>query len=173
MSRKVSMVIAWACTALLVFVPLATLYYLVNLDEFAQLAQSNISFSIQWATVSQGQWYAVWVVTVLYISLGLLGLFFLRRAFQNFARGELFNDENSRDLRRFSLFLFAQALATPLHVSIMSLALSLNHPAGQKLLAISFGSNELKAIGVALVLWVLSDLLVEGGKLQSENQQFV
>ena len=55
----------------------------------------------------------------------------------------------------------------------MSLALSLNHPAGQKLLAISFGSNELKAIGVALVLWVLSDLLVEGGKLQSENQQFV
>ncbi|MEM1403053.1 MAG: DUF2975 domain-containing protein [Pseudomonadota bacterium] len=173
MSRKVSMMIAWACALLLAGVPLTAIYYLVDLEGFAQLAQENIGLSIQWWTVSNAQWYAVWLVTMLYVSLGLVGLYYLRRAFQNFAQGELFNDENSRDLRRFSLFLIAQAFATPLHVSIASVLLSLNHPTGEKLLAISFGSNEVKAIGVALVLWVLSDLLVEGGKLQSENQQFV
>ena len=41
------------------------------------------------------------------------------------------------------------------------------------MLAISVGSNELKAIGVAMVLWVLSDLLVEGGRLHDENKLFV
>ena len=57
--------------------------------------------------------------------------------------------------------------------TFMSVVLSLNHPAGERMLTISLGSNEFKAIGVALVLWVMSELLIEGCRLQTENQQFV
>ncbi|MEM1145957.1 MAG: DUF2975 domain-containing protein [Pseudomonadota bacterium] len=173
MSRRVSLAIAWACSFLLVAVPVGALFYAVNLESFALLARENIGLPIQWRTVSEGQWYAAWLLTAAYLSIGLVGLYFLRRAFKNFAAGELFNNVNSRDLRRFSVFLIAQAIATPVHLSLLSVLLSLNHPAGQKLLAISFGSNELKAIAVALILWVLSDLLVEGAKLHAENKQFV
>lgn len=173
MSRKLSLVIAWACTLLLIIVPLAAVLLLLRLDDFAHLAQAGIALPIQWWTVSEGQWYAAWLLTTAYVSIGLVGLYFLRRAFLKFADGELFNVENSRDLRRFSLFLIAQAIATPIHLSLMSVLLSLNHPAGEKMLSIAIGSNELKAIGVALVLWVMSDLLVEGGRLDAENRQFV
>jgi hypothetical protein len=69
--------------------------------------------------------------------------------------------------------LFAQALAKPLHFSISSVLLSLNHPAGQKMLSASFGSNEVKVIALAMMLWVISDLLVQGSKLESENKQFI
>jgi actin-like ATPase involved in cell morphogenesis len=49
----------------------------------------------------------------------------------------------------------------------------MNHPAGQKILSISFGSDEIKVIALAMILWVMSDLLVIGNKLDSENKQFV
>ncbi len=173
MSRKLSSVIAWACLCLLVITPVAALFYLLRLEQFAELARASIGLPIQWWTVSNGQWYSLWAITAAYLSIGLVGLYFLRRAFSNFAKGELFNISNSRDLRRFSVLLFVQALATPLHFSLASIILSLNHPAGEKMLSISVGSNELKAICVALVLWVMSDLLVEGCRLHAENKQFI
>lgn len=154
-------------------VPAVALFFLANLDSFAQFTRNSIGLPIEWQTVSAGQWYAFWALTALYLSIGLVGLYFLRRAFANFAQGELFNMANSRDFRGFSILLLAQALATPLHFALSSALLSLNHPAGEKMLSIAFGSNELKAIGVAIVLWVVSNLLLEGCKLQTENRQFV
>tara|TARA_R110000782_G_scaffold56616_14_gene118679 strand:+ start:98 stop:619 length:522 start_codon:yes stop_codon:yes gene_type:complete len=172
-TRRLSLLISWAATALLVLVPLAAIYYLADLAAFAKLARVSIGLPIQWQTVTQAQVLALWTLTALYVSIGLAGLHYLRRAFAHFAQGELFNSANSRDLRRFAILLLIHALASPLHFALSSVLLSLNHPAGQKMLSIAFGSNELKAIGVALVFWVMSNLLVEGGRLQTENQQFI
>lgn len=173
MTRRLSLVISWACAVLMMLVPAVALFFLVNLESFAGFVRSSIGVPIQWQTVSDRQWYAQWLLMALYVSIGLFGLYFLRRAFANFANGELFNLTNSRDLRGFSILLLIQALATPLHFALSSVLLSLNHPAGQKMLSISFGSNEFRAVGVALVLWVMSNLLVEGCRLQTENRQFV
>lgn len=149
------------------------LYFALDLNAFAQFVRNSFEMPIHWQTVADAQWYGLWALTTLYVSIGLAALYFLRRPFANFARGELFNLTNSHDLRRFSILLLIQAVATPLHLALLSVLLSLNHPAGEKMLAISFGSNEVKAIGVAMVLWVMSNLLVEGCKLQTENRQFV
>ena len=173
MNRTLSMVISWVCLCVLVVVPVIGLFYLVRLEHFVEFIQSTVGLPIQWSTVTSAQWYGLWVIMAVYVSIGLVGLYFLRRAFVNFAQGELFNRANSRDLRRFSIFLLVQAVSTPVHILLSSVLLSLNHPAGQKMLSIGFGSNEFKAIGVALVLWVLSDLLVEACNLDAENKQFV
>lgn len=77
------------------------------------------------------------------------------------------------NVRRFAVLLFIQTLAQPFHFALSSVLLSLNHPAGQKMLSFSVSSGDLRSIAVALILWVMSDLLVEGSKLQTENQQFV
>jgi hypothetical protein len=173
MTRRLSLMIAWGCRALLALLPVAALYGLLNIEAFAGLARDQWALPVQWDTVGTAQWYALWGLIVLYLSLGAVGLYFLQRAFTNFAAGELFNAANSRDLKRFSGLLLIQACATPLYFALASLLLSLHHPAGEQFLSLSFGSNELKAIVVGLVLWVLSDLLVEGGRLQHENRQFV
>ena len=149
------------------------MYFLINIELFSDMARSNLGLPIQWQTVSSIQWYSLWLLTVFYIATGLASLYFLRRAFSNFAKGQLFNHSNSRDLRMFSILLFAQALAKPLHFSISSVLLSMNHPAGQKILSVSFGSGEVKMIALAMILWVMSDLLVKGSKLENENKQFI
>ncbi len=173
MTRRLSLLIAWGATALLIVVPCGALVLLAKVPWLAELAKQNLRLPIDWQTVTHTQLYALWGLTALYLSIGLFGLYFLRRAFLSFAGGDLFNLANSQDLRRFSMLLLAHALATPVHVALTSVLLSLNHPPGEKMLSIAFGSNELRAIGVGLVLWVMSNLLVEGTKLQTENRQFV
>ncbi len=173
MTRQFSQLITFGCTAILIATPTIALYFLINIELFASMAKSSMNLPIQWETVSNTQWYSLWVLTLLYVSVGLTGLYFLRRAFSSFARGEFFHFNNSRDLRLFSAFLFVQALANPLHFSIASILLSMNHPAGQKMLSISLGSGEIKVIALAMILWVMSDLLVGASKLQNENKQFI
>ncbi len=173
MTQQFSRIIAFGCMAILITVPIIALYFLINIDQFAEIARNNIALPIQWQTVSIMQWYSLWLLTALYAAIGLTGLYFLRRAFSNFAKGELFNYSNSRDLRLFSILLFVQALAKPLLFSLSSIVLSINHPAGQKMLSVSFGSDEVKVIALAMILWVMSDLLVRGSKLENENKQFI
>lgn len=173
MTRQFAQLIAFGCIALLIAIPLAGLYFLFDIDLFATMAKSSLNLPIQWQTVSNMQWYSLWLLTLLYVATGLAGLYFLRRAFANFARGALFDHSNSRDLRLFSVFLFAQALAKPLHFSLASILLSMNHPAGQKMLSISLGSDEIKVIALAMILWVMSDLLVSANTLEKENKQFI
>ncbi|MEE9346320.1 MAG: DUF2975 domain-containing protein [Methylococcales bacterium] len=173
MTQQFSRLIALGCIAILIMAPFIALYFLINIELFAVMARSNLGLPMQWQTVSDIQWYSLWLLTVFYVATGLAGLYFLRRAFSNFAKGQLFNHSNSRDLRLFSILLFAQALAKPLHFSISSMLLSMNHPAGQKILSVSFGSDEVKVIALAMILWVMSDLLVRSSKLESENKQFI
>lgn len=173
MTRQFSLFIALGCMAMLAAAPVAALYLLFDIEKFALLASSTLRLPIQWHSVSTVQWYSLWGLSMAYVAIGLAGLYFLRRAFANFAKGQLFNYSNSRDLRRFAVLLFIQALAKPVHFSLSSVLLSMHHPAGQKLLSISVGSGEIKVIALAMILWVMSDLLIRGSQLEDENKQFV
>jgi hypothetical protein len=66
-----------------------------------------------------------------------------------------------------------QAAARPLHHVLMGLLLSMNHPSGEKRLAISFGSLELQLIALAMIMWVVSSLLVTASHYEKENKQFI
>jgi len=173
MTRRFSLLIANGCLALLVVVPLAALYLLADIEAFAALASRNLPLPIRWHTVTDAQWYGLWCLTALYVGLGLAGIVFLRRAFARFADGELFTVNNSRHLRLFSIFVFAQALAKPVHFALSSVLLSWHHPPGQKVLSIMLGSGECQLIALAMILWVMSDLLVKARTLEHENRQFV
>lgn len=173
MTRFFSHLIVWGCSLILLAVPAGAIYLVANLNAFEALAINNLALPIRWPTVTSGQWYLAWFTTALYLTIGLAGLIFLRRAFINFSRGQMFDEENSRNFRRFAIFLFIQALAKPIHIAVLSVVLSWNHPAGQSLLSIAFGTSELRNIALGAVLWVISDLLVAGSKLRAENQAFV
>ncbi len=173
MTLKLAALVAWLCTAWLVTLPTAALYFLVRIESFGSLTMTNLAMPIQWYTVSHGQWYALWAITALYLALGYAGAWYLRRAFSSFARGDWFNIDNSRYLRRYAALLILQGAAAPLHFGLASVILSLNHPAGERLLSISVGSNVAVMIIAGFIFWVLADLLVEGTKANAENRQFV
>jgi hypothetical protein len=173
MTLHLSRLIAWGCLAVLLAAPVAAGYLLFDLEQFAAIAQKNLQLPIQWPTVGAGQWYLLWAVTVLYLVPTLLGLHFLRRAFNRFANNELFNENNSKNLRLFSICLMVQALCKPVHLAAASVILSWQHPPGKKTLVITFGSSELITLALAVILWVVSDLLVKSRELEQENKAFI
>ncbi len=173
MSKRFSLVISWVCVAVMIVVPVTAFWLLIDLNTFKTLAERNLGLPIIWASVEHWQWLTQWLLTALYLSIGLFGLYYLHRAFSRFAAGEWFTHANSSNLRRFSILLIVQVIAKPLYFALSSLLLSINHPAGQKTLSLLVGSNEIKTLVLAMILWVVSDLLIAGGKLQSENRQFV
>ena len=173
MARRFSLLVGHLCSVAFIVSLLAAAYFFVDIESFAEIARRNLALSVQWMTVDFWQWYGLWVLTLLHIGLGLAGLFYLRRAFLQFAQGEFFTRRNSQDLRMFAVLLFLQALAKPLHHAFASVLLSWNHPPGQRMLAISLGSFELKVLVLAMILWVISDMLVRGRELEQENRQFV
>lgn len=173
MTKRLSLIISYLCLFTLVTLPLAAIWLLFNLDLLAEIAQRNIRLPIIWETVENWQLLTLWLVSAAYISIGLLGIFYLRRSFLNFSKGQYFNIANTRDLRRFSICILIQGMVTPVYYSCLSVLLSWQHPPGQKMLSIMFGSNEIRTIGLALIFWVVSNLLVEAEKLKNENQQFI
>lgn len=173
MTRKLAALVAWLCTVWLVALPAAALCFLVRIDDFGAMAISNLAMPIQWYTVSHGQWYALWAITALYLALGYAGAWYLRKAFASFASGDWFDTDNSRFLRRYAALLILQGVVKPLHFGLASIILSLNHPAGERLLSISVGSEVAVLIVAGFILWVLADLLVEGARADTENRQFV
>ena len=173
MTTRLAGLVYALCTIWLVLLPAGALYLLIDLERFASIAATNLGQPIQWYTVTDPQWYGLWVSTAMYAAIGYAAVFYLRRAFGSFARGAWFDADNSRSLRRFALLLIAQGLAKPVHFAVSSVLLSINHPPGEKVLAVSLGSGEVILIATGLIMWVLADLLVEGMKADAENRQFV
>ena len=173
MNKLFSQSVFLTCTLVIILFGVGGIYLLIDIELFTYLVQSNLQLPIQWQSVESIQWYWLWLLTMAYLSIGLIGLYYLRLPFKNFAQGEFFNLTNSQNLRRFSIFLFAQSVATPIHFALSSVLLSVNHPTGEKLLSISFSSHEVKGIILAMIFWVLSNLLVESAQLHAENKQFI
>lgn len=138
-----------------------------------QIAKSNLNMPIQWNTVEPWQGYVLWGVASVHMALGAVALWFLHKAFRNLSKGEFFNLDNSLNLWRFSILLFLQALMKPFLLTMSSLLLTINHPIGERALVVSFGSQELFTLALAMIIWVVSDVLVAGNRLEHENKQFV
>lgn len=173
MIRRLSSLIAWGCTALMLLMPAYGVYLLVDIDAFAQFARSGLQLPIQWHTVEPWQLYCLWLLSGCTLLLAIAALFNLRKAFVNFSHGEMFTLENSRSFRLFSLFVLAQAVAIPIQHSASSVLLSLNHPASERVLSIALGSDTVKTLSLGIILWVVSEILVAGNQLEKENREFV
>ena len=173
MSKRLARLLAWFIAVTIVIVGLGLAYYLVNLTAFQTLMEKNLAFPIRWETVKTWQLYTAWSLSAAYVLTGLAGLGYLHLALKQLGNGDTFSLSTSRWLRRFSVYLMIQAVFQPVYMALMSLLLSLRHPAGQKMLVISAGSNELKLLGLGVIFWIISDLLLKARLLEKENQQFI
>jgi len=102
-------------------------------------------------------------ITMLPITFLLIALYNLRRVFGEIAKGQAFSDANTRALHMVGLagcaMILAQAIAWPL----MSLAMSYDFPAGERIFSISLGASPGGLLGffAALMFLVLAQILQE------------
>lgn len=104
------------------------------------------------------------------ISLILLlwgGICFVR-ILRNYRNGELFSAKTLALYTYTSRIAFAWALYSPIQYTLLSLATSIQNPAGHRVVALCFSSNDIVHIFVVGLFWVLTSLMQEAHKLQQD-----
>lgn len=157
----------------LIGIPSMWVYFLWRIDAFSEITKANAAFSIQWNTVDPYQLYIVCLIQSAVSMILVWGIYSLRKVFLAFSNGEIFVYENILHIKRFSATLILTGIGTVLTTTLASVILSLNHPAGQKTLAISIGGQQIWIMMIGLTFWLIAKILREASLLKNENNQFV
>jgi hypothetical protein len=105
--------------------------------------------------------------------LGLAVLWQLWSLFGEYRRGAVFSPRALACLRRFASLLVVLALSSPLTQALMSVAISLDNPPGQRQIVISLGSNDYALVLGALVFVAIARVMTEAARVAEENEGFV
>ncbi len=92
--------------------------------------------------------------------------------FAAFARGDVFSEYAARQLQLFAATVLAQAPLGPLSGAALSIALSLDDPAGRRLM-IAFSTQDYFVLIVGGVLLAAATVIREAARLADENSSFV
>lgn len=100
-----------------------------------------------------------------------LGLFFLRTAFRNYTRGQIFVYENAKAYQRIGWLFFMNALLFNFLFQLgMTFVATFSNPPGHRYISCSFGTPNLEDIFCGIILIIISWVMIEGHRLQSEQE---
>lgn len=107
--------------------------------------------------------------------LPFLGIiYFLSKVFHRYEVGEIFILRNARCYYQIGKLLFFDALlAQPLSGGLWVAAATLSNPVGQRYIDISIGTPNIMAIVMGLLVIFISWVMIEGSKIQDEQQLII
>lgn len=100
----------------------------------------------------------------------VLALVRLKRLFSLYEQGIFFQAENVLLFRLLGRLAFWSVLADVFNKTVLEIALTINNPPGQRVLAIGFSSDHLKLIIVAVIVMLIGMVIEEGRKIHEEMQ---
>lgn len=170
--RFFSMILARGCVLLAGLLTAALLLYWFGAPSASIAKDAQIPEG--WLTdIGPGRRALAFGISFVPLGCLILALLAARRCFNAFAAGTFFSREPARGLRDFALGLLASALLKPFSMAAMSVLLTLDAPAGQHRLTLSFGSDTVLMLLAAGTIAVIAWVMTEAAALAEENQQFV
>jgi hypothetical protein len=106
-------------------------------------------------------------------TLAVLALYNLRKFFICNSEGNTFTSDAAMALHRFSKYLITYALAVVPVETAMGMAITMNHPEGERVLQASVSSEQLALIFLGFVFFACSWVLKESVFIAEENAQII
>jgi hypothetical protein len=171
--RRASLWMAHACLATMIALPAAVVAYWLMADTAQLAVRAQLPANAVQAQLSVSQRYAGAAITLLPLTLLLLGLRQARECFKHFAAGEVFTAATVRCLRRFAGWVAVSVAASMIASTAISVLLTLNNPPGLHHLAIGIGTDQLFTLFFAGMVWLMAAVIGQGQVLAEENAKFV
>jgi hypothetical protein len=170
--RSSSKKLAFLCLCALIVLP--TLVPFVWLGDTSALAQrANIAPSAIQNPIQNWQRIAGILLTEIPVILMCLGLWQVRKCFQGFAQGEVFTQDASVHLRKFSIWMMRSALAALVVSALLSSLLTLGNDPGFRVIAIGVSTEQLLLLFFSCVVWLMAEIILQGQALAKENNSFI
>lgn len=127
---------------------------------------TKILHSLSWSEKGTG-----FLISLVPNLLTVAVIYCLARLFALYEQGKIFVVESSRYLRRVGFLLLIGNIISPLIVNpLMQAVMTMHNPTGQRYASITFGTNDLYNIFVALLIILISWIMTEACKIHEEQQ---
>lgn len=171
--QRLSTLLYWLLLLPVLGIPLMWLFFTLSIGSFKDLAINSVEYNIQWQTVEVWQLYVTGFVLAIPSMILVWGLTRLRVTFRAFAQQKIFEFSNVVNVKHFALALIWAPIINIFVRPLSSVLLSVNHPAGEKVLSVSFNSYDISTFLIGLIFWLIAKILIEANALSQENKAFV
>ncbi|MBS0626092.1 MAG: DUF2975 domain-containing protein [Verrucomicrobia bacterium] len=113
------------------------------------------------------------LVDMIPTAITMASLAFLAKLFRLYENLQIFSEKSVHCIRNAGYALLINQLVHPLYMGLMTLTLTFYNPPGQRTLTIALGSEELKFIGFALFIILISYIMEIGTSLQEEQNNTI
>ena len=162
-----------ASWALVCFIPASFVFDWYLAISQQDLNEVQLSYEVVYGNLELWQWSAGVGLTALPMLTLVAAFKYLSRLMNEFSQGHYFSLPAINYLHRFSTWLLVSTALGIVIVPLLSVALTLNNPVGERWIMVSLESDDLYAALIALVFFVVTRILQEGRRLDMENAEFI
>jgi len=101
--------------------------------------------------------------------IAMVALGYLAKLFRLYEELEIFSERSVQCIRHLGYLLLLGQLLHPIYSALITLTVTISNPVGQRLIAIAFGTEEMKIVAIALIVILISWIMDIGRKLQEEQ----
>lgn len=110
------------------------------------------------------------IVALIPLAIKMTGLWILIKLFHLYQRGNIFTLDNVVCFRQLGITLIVWFLSTPIHIALLSIALTFQNQPGERLIAVGVESSDVTALVTGVMLIVVSWVMDKGRELEDEHQ---
>lgn len=117
--------------------------------------------------------FAGFIASLVPLSLILYGVWNLRALFGLYARGEILGTENASRLRALAMTLILWLPAQFVGDAVVSLALSIDNPPGERFIALNLSSHDFAITMIGAIALVISWVMVEAARAADDSASII
>jgi len=170
--QRVSALMHALCVLILIFFPLFLLWFFMDLERFNGTLE-YLGNTLRPETIALPYRILGFIISMVPVALLMWGLFHLMALFELFRKAVFFSEANARLLHKFAMMLFFSTLASPIARALVSVAVTINNPPGQRAVVVNIESGDLNSLFVATVFLAVAWVMREAHALAQENAEFV
>ena len=175
--QGLSRILAWACLLLAVLLPVAAFSSSLQNSAVDMLVQMGIRLpsgaSLQSLPIALWQQGLAVAVSLLPVSAAAYALWRAHQCFSGFVRAEVFSVATVRHLRGFAAGLLVSSIAGLVAPTAIVWLLTLNAPAGGRVLTISLGAQQLLMLLFSGIVWQMGHAMTRAVELAEDNAQII
>ena len=103
------------------------------------------------------------------LAVDMVIVYLLIKLFNLYARGKIFTANNVRLIRWIGYTILIGQAISPVHQALLTLALTISNPPGQRMISIGLDNQNLFAIVSAVIIILVAWIMDEGRRLQEEQ----
>jgi hypothetical protein len=166
--KRTSETLRKAASLFLWLTPLLCAIYWAFFNEYPDLMKAQLGILGQ-SELTVLNRALCFVATMLPAGVAMYGFSLLRELFGLYAVGEIFSERNVSCYRKLGRTLLYWAGAVFVHTTLISLAVSVGMPKGQRHLTVAFGSIELVVVFAGAAAMVISWVMDEARRIEEEQ----